>query len=99
MNLPSEHVGMLMEGVCTVCSVLPSDKLPEAVSKTSRIAVSMLSHLDMAHINQISREELIKALVMLSGCVKALDHLPATVLKQALLPMIESVWDNLCKLL
>lgn len=39
LTLPSDSVGMLMEAVCTVCSVLPSEKLPEAVSKTSRIAV------------------------------------------------------------
>lgn len=64
-----------MEAVCTVCSVLPSDKLTEAVSKTSRIAVSLLQSIDIANINQISREDLLKALVMLSGCVKALDHL------------------------
>lgn len=66
---------MLMEAVCTVCSVLPSDKLSEAVAKTSRIAVSQLSTLDLNNVNLISRDELIKALVMLSGCIKALDHL------------------------
>jgi hypothetical protein len=35
----------------------------------------------------------------MSGCVKALDHLPANVLKQALLPMVKSVWDTICKIL
>jgi len=36
---------------------------------------------------------------MLSGCVKALDHLPAAILKEVLLPLIEKIWNNICKIL
>lgn len=31
-SLKNEHVGMLMEAVCSVCSILDSDKLPQAVA-------------------------------------------------------------------
>ena len=30
-GMKGEHVGMLMEAVCTICSELPPDKLPMAV--------------------------------------------------------------------
>jgi len=30
-SMKSEHVGMLMESVCTICAELPKDKLPLAV--------------------------------------------------------------------
>ena len=50
-------------------------------------------------MNTVDRDDLSKSLQMMSGCVKALDHLPSNVLKVALLPMIEGVWPSLCEIL
>lgn len=36
---------------------------------------------------------------MLSGCVKALDSLPFLTLKTVLLPMIQTIWPNLCSII
>lgn len=55
--------------------------------------------MDMSQIHNVDRDDLQKALLMLQGCVKALDYLPAVVIKQAIFPIIANIWDNLCKIL
>lgn len=33
--------------------------------------------------------------MMLTGCVKAVDHLPTIVLKDIILPIFQGVWEKL----
>lgn len=88
-----------MEGICSVCSILQGDKLGSAIHSTQQIAVNLILSIDPVSINSVDRDDLSKALLMLTGCVKALETLPFATLKPVLLPMISSVWPNLCKIL
>ena len=49
--------------------------------------------------NTENRENFKKALLLLCGCVKALDNLSTTVLKEVLLPLVACVWSWLCNIL
>lgn len=64
---------MLMESVCTVCAELPSDKLGLAIQSTLSIATTYFQNLNLEQIQSIDKHDLTKSLLMLSGCIKALD--------------------------
>ncbi|CDW78104.1 transportin-serine arginine isoform a [Stylonychia lemnae] len=100
-SMQQDHVGKLIEGVSTICAELPHDKLGLAIQQTLSIAISFFNNIDIQKIltDYDTRFELVKSLAMLSGSIKALEHIDQEILYQNLFPIVSGILNLLFTIL
>lgn len=90
------NLSLLMESLCYVATQQPDENsIKAALGDTCSSAVQLLSGNDAPAIQTADKSHLLKAVVMLTGAVKALQSMESSALTTLLLPMVESVWGTL----
>lgn len=98
-NLKSDYLGVLTEAVCSLCSALPAEQIPIAITQTSSVTLQLFGGMDISNIANVDRFDFARAIIMLTGQIKAFDGVSPDILAQSLLPLIVYIWPLLCSAL
>jgi hypothetical protein len=95
-----KNLTSLMESTCYVCTKQQNvEHMKLALSDICGIPLSFMQSMSFEDIGSIDKDQLLKALSMIEGVIKALLDLEEAMLEQTLLPMIQSVWDKILGIL
>lgn len=86
----------LMESLCCVCSHQADPVvLQQSFNNIAQIPVNFLNSVQSEQSVAVDRHNLIKAIAMVQGALKATRHLADERMAVTVIPMIKSIWDSL----